>query len=163
MKKNNNSMFIVISGIIISVSRIILGKIENTPAKDLAILVIMAVINCVAFGFVILLLLNDLNEYVNEKLTKSGMETTKKKRCKRLMYITSFIFLSLYLIFGILYLLYFKSSNLNDAFSILALAISIATNGLVNGFKLTYYNIIIKLSSKSIKNILSSFSHKKTP
>lgn len=163
MKKNNNSIFIVISGIIISVSRIILGKIENAPAKDLAILIIMAVINCVAFGFVILLLFNDLNEYVNEKLTKSGMETSKKKRCKILMYIISFIFLSLYLIFGILYLLYFKSNNLNDAFSILALAISIATNGLVNGFKLTYYNIIIKLSSKSIKNILSSFSHKKTP
>lgn len=80
MKKNNNSIFIVISGIIISVSRIILGKIENAPAKDLAILIIMAVINCVAFGFVILLLFNDLNEYVNEKLTKSGMETSKKIR-----------------------------------------------------------------------------------
>lgn len=140
-------MFIIITGILIAVGRLILGRIENSSQKDQAVLIVMALVNYIALAFVFMFMCKDLNDYCNEKIDKAGIDTDQKRYRKRIAFILSVIYLCIYLIMGLLYILFFKSGDLNDAISIIALALSIATNGLRDAFGPFYYKFIIKLSS----------------
>ncbi|MEY8265143.1 hypothetical protein AALA79_02000 [Lachnospiraceae bacterium 64-25] len=153
MKKQNNSIFIIATGILIAISRLMLGNIENSLQKDQAVLIVMALVNYIALAFVLLFICKDLNDYCDEKINKAGISTDQKKNRKRTSLILSAIYLCVYLIVGMLYIIYFKSSDLNDAISIIALAFSIATNGLIDDFSPSYYKFIVKLSSIFTKKV----------
>lgn len=149
--KNRNSMFIVVTGFIISLSRFLFGTIESSLNNDEYILIIMAVVNYVALGFVLLFLYNAFCQECKNKISSSGLDTTLKRKCNKLIFIISFILLILYLIVGILYMTIYKTSDLNDAISIIALAISIATNGLVDDYGHDYYKIVLRITKKMMK------------
>lgn len=146
--KNRNSMFIVVTGFIISLSRILFGKIEPSLNNDNYILIIMAVVNYIALGFVLLFLYNAFCQKCKNKISSSGLDTTLKKNCNKMIFVFSSILLTLYLIVGILYMTVYKTSDLNDAISIIALAISIATNGLVDDYSDSYYKIVLRIAKK---------------
>ena len=139
-------MFIIITGIIIASSRLMLGYIESSTQKDEAVLIIMAVVNYIALAFVILFLNNDLISYCKEKINKAGIDTNEKKKRKGIIYILSAIYLFIYFILGMLYIVYLKTNDLNDAISIIALTFSIATNGLKDDLSPLYYKFISNLS-----------------
>ena len=146
MKRQNNSMFIIITGVIIAASRLMLGCIKDSTQKDQAVLIVMAVVNYIALAFVLLFINNDVISYCKEKIDKAGLDTNIKKNRKKIINTLSTIYLCIYFIVGILYIVYLKSSDLNDAISIIALVFSIATNGLVNDFSPLYYKFIVNLS-----------------
>lgn len=151
MSKNRNSLFIVFTGIIIAVCRFILGSIETKAGDDYHILIIMAVVNYVALGFVLLFLYNDFYTTCNCNISERGLDTALKKSCRSVMFMYSSILLISYLILGILYMQIFKSADLNDVISIVALALSIATNGLIDDYKDSYYKLVIKTAKISIE------------
>lgn len=145
---NKNSMFIVFTGLIIAVGRFLLGGIDVIANDDQHILIVMALVNYIALGFVLLLLYNDFCKKCKEKINSFGIETSVKKKCNNVFFIFSAVLLSVYLIFGILYMVILKTADLNDAISILALALSIATNGLVNDYADNYYKWVLKIAKK---------------
>lgn len=151
MKNQNSSMFIIFTGVIIAVGRLVLGNVESSFPKDIAVLVVMAVVNYIALAFVLLFINYDLINYCNEKIEKAGIDTKQKKNRKKILYLLSVIYLCIYLTIGMLYVIYLKSNDLNDAISIIALALSIASNGLKDNFSPIYYKFIVSLSS-FIKN-----------
>lgn len=148
--KKSNSIFIIFTGILISLSRLILERI--TDIKDNGyILVIMAVVNYVALGFVFLFLRNDFNKECMEKINSVALDTPLKKKCYFVISLLDWIFLIIYLVMGISYINYLKSSAYNDVISIIALSISIANNGLINDFANTYYKAILYIAKDSLK------------
>lgn len=160
MKKQYNSTFIVCTGIILAIGRIALGYIVdnssindtviNSPKED-AILIVMALVNYIAFGVVLFFLNKDFVKKFDERINKSGLNTNQKKdRNKAKSKLFSLFFL-IYFFLGVIYVLYLKSNDLNDAISILALAISIASNGLVEDYSTQYFNYIKKSSEKNQK------------
>ena len=142
-------MFIVVVGFIIAIGRLILGSISNI--SDDVILLIMAIVNYIALGFVLLFLHNDIVTICYTKITEAGIDTAKKKKRRFITNTFSGIYLCIYCVVGILYLFLLKTSDMNDAISILALAISIATTEL--GIKIgnLHYKLIIKLSNFKLK------------
>lgn len=151
--KNNNSLFIVGSGIILAAGRLILGNLENTQLNvhEDYILVIMAIVNYVAMGFVILFLYNDIFAKFEENLKKAGLDTSFKKKCRRTAHIISAVLLLVYVVTALLYIYYFKTSDLNDAISIFALALSIASVGITEKYAVKYYKMIVQITKKSSK------------
>ncbi|MBD5395900.1 MAG: hypothetical protein HDR71_16935 [Lachnospiraceae bacterium] len=153
MNKRKNSMFIVIIGFIIAVSRLLLGNLKLKYYRELVVLIIMAAVNYVALGFVFLFLNNDLCNYCELKINNPGLDTKQRKTRKKALHILSGILLFIYFVLGLLYVVFAKSANLNDAISIVALSISIAANGLVDEFGESYYKFIIFLSNINFKNV----------
>ena len=157
--KNSNSLFIVFTGIIISVGRVVIEYIAS-PNDNSAqittststysgdyILATMAVINFVAFGLVIFFLFRDLTNIVISRISQAGISTDEKRKRRKYIKIPLFIFSFLYLVFGIIYITILRSSLLNDVMSILALTLSIASNGIVDEYGEVYYKLIIKVSA----------------
>ena len=62
------------------------------------------------------------------------------------MSVISMFLLVVYLLIGTLYMIVLKTSDLNDVISILALAISIATNGLIDDYSNEFYKMILKIA-----------------
>lgn len=152
MSKNNkdqNSIFIIIVGIIICIGRFGLGQISFQFINNEFILVIMAIINYVALGFVLVFLIDDLKNDCQDRISNAGLTTDIKKKCVRILKMHKGIFLCIYFLFGIFYMLELKSSEWNDVLSIFALAVSIANNGVVNDFGKSFYIYILNLSKKS--------------
>ncbi len=152
MKKQSNAMFIIVTGVIIGIGRLMLGCIGNSTQKDEAILIVMAIVNYIALAFVLLFVNKDLNSYCDQMIDKAGLDTGKKRNRKRAIHILSAIYLCIYLVVGMLYIVFFKSNDRNDTISIIALAISIATNSLKEDFSPLYYKFIVKVSSLFKKN-----------
>lgn len=155
-KKNRKSMFIILTGVIISVGRIALDKICIDPINQKYILLIMAVLNYIAMGFVIYILYTGMQRKCQEKLTNSGISTGEKKQCKGIISTVSAILLIVYLILGIIYIWCLRSSGLNDVLAILALAISIANDDLINEYGILFYQMILKINAlrrKIIKKV----------
>lgn len=144
MKTPRNSVFIIFTGVLIAITRFILGKIDDIP--DSVLLLIMALINYVAFGFVLLFLYRDIIQRCRISLQNAGIITAQKKKANIIVSFLSSILSLLYLCMGMLYIIYLKSSDLNDAISIIALAISIASSGLTEICSQLFYKLIIKLS-----------------
>ena len=151
---NKNSMFIVSTGIIIAISRFLLGHIISTDTQH--ILIVMAVVNYVALGFVLLFLYNELYRRCKDKISSSGLDTLTKKKCNSVVFTFSVTLLVLYLSFGIIYMICLKSNDLNDVISIIALSISIATNGLVDDYYNSYYRLVLNIA----KHLISSKNKK---
>ncbi len=144
---NKNSMFIVVTGIIIAVSRFLLGKVKNILfIKDQYVLIVMAVVNYIALGVVLLFLYNELYKRCKNKITSAGLNTAIKKKSNNVMSVISMFLLVVYLLIGTLYMIVLKTSDLNDVISILALAISIATNGLIDDYSNEFYKMILKIA-----------------
>ena len=144
---NKNLMFIVVTGIIIAVSRFLLGKVKNILfIKDQYVLIVMAVVNYIALGVVLLFLYNELYKRCKNKITFAGLNTAIKKKCNNVMSVISMFLLVMYLLIGTLYMIVLKTSDLNDVISILALAISIATNGLIDDYSNEFYKMILKIA-----------------
>lgn len=147
--KSSHSLFIVFTGIIISIGRVVIefipSKDDNTQGADY-ILATMAMINFIALGLVIYFLFRDLTNIVISRISQSGISTDEKRKRRKYIKIPLFIFLFIYLIFGIIYITILRSSLLNDVMSILALALSIASNGIIDEYGDTYYKLIIKVS-----------------
>lgn len=143
-------MFIIITGVIIAVGRVVLSNIKDLP--EAAVLVVMALVNYIALGFVILFLYNGIKKYCNDKIEKAGIETVIKKKRRYIIGGSSFILLCIYLIVGVLYMKVLKSGVLNDVISIIALAVSIASDGLTEDISPPFYGIVVKLSSIERKN-----------
>lgn len=145
----NNSIFVVITGLILGICRIVLGKIDIYGQSTL---LVMAVVNYIAFGCVILFLCNDVVKFCDQKIKNSGIDTSIKQKRKSVKQVIFFyrkvILLLLYFLFGIIYIKDLKSNDYNDALSIVALIISISSNGLVDIIGEHYYQLIIKKSSK---------------
>lgn len=139
--KNRTSLFIVWTGLIIAVGRVLLGS-DAITGDGQNLLIIMAIVNYVAFGFVLLFLYNGFADTCKQKVIQSGLETKIKKKCGWVMNIISGSMVLLYGLVGIMYTLFWKSADLNDAISIFALAISIATNGLVEDYSIKYYELV---------------------
>ena len=146
MYKQKNPGFIICTGIIIAIGRFLLGL--NDPSNNT--LLVMAIVNYVAFGFVILFLYNDLERRCLEKITKAGTDTNTKHNRRLVTKIVSLVLLVIYLIFGGYYLIKLKSNSLNDVISIVALSISIAANDLVEKYSDTYFNFIVWVTTKKM-------------
>lgn len=100
MKDNNHSIFVVLTGVIICY---------------------------VALGIVISFVLSDAFSFCKDSLLKTGIDTEKKDSAKKTIKLFSCVCLVLYLMFGLIYLFYLKSSDLNDIISIFALSVSIVS------------------------------------
>lgn len=144
-----NGTFIIIIGILVSLGRILLKD-----ATEDNILIIMAIINYVAFGFVYLFLHVKLIDKCKKQINNSGIDTIKKTLRKAVLSIFSFLSLLIYMVFGILYISKYKSDFANDAISIFALSLSIATDNLLEGYGYLYCKVIIKISNyfEGLKN-----------
>lgn len=117
-----NSIFLIALGILISIFRFNIEGIENID-----LIFVMALINTVAFDYVILLIIIDTRKITIQKLSKSSLPTEQKKLCeKRLNILLSICSILIFVIFSILYVVFLKSSSLNDILSIMALMISIS-------------------------------------
>lgn len=116
-----NSIFLLALGILISIFRL---HIDGNEAIDL--IFIMALINTVAFDYVILLIIIDIRKEIEQKLIQSSLPDKQKAKCKnRINFILCVISIFIFIIFSILYVVFFRSSSLNDILSIMALMLSI--------------------------------------
>lgn len=131
MEFKEHPMFVVFTGLIIALGRILIGSVGAGKIKEYIVLIIMAIINYVALGIVILVIHSGSQMFCKKKIRDSGIDTSeKKKKSRRLEGISAGIILA-YLIIGYIYLGYLRTADLNDAISIIALALSIATNDLI--------------------------------
>ena len=150
--KSGNSIFIVFTGVIIAFGRYLLGEIDTKLGDGQHILIVMAVVNYIALGLVLLFLHNDFCRVCKSKISSSGMDTNLKKKCHYVVLIISSLLSLVYLVFGILYIIEFKTSNFNDVISIIALTVSIAASGLVEDCKDGYYRLVLKIAKLKIRN-----------
>lgn len=146
MKKQNNSPFIIVIGIIIAVGRFLLGTIKRVPQN--VILIVMALVNYIALSFVLLYLWNSIKDKCDCKINAAGIMTAEKEKAKLNMHIISEILLFICLIVGLIYINFFLSNTMNDVISIVALIISIASNDLEEIISARYYRILLKLVKK---------------
>ncbi|MCR2050646.1 hypothetical protein NSB25_25775 [Acetatifactor muris] len=151
MKVPRNSVFIVFTGFLISITRLIIGKIENIP--DEIILHVMALINYIAFGFVLLFLYQDIMHQYYISLQKAALMTAQKKKANIIITLLSSILSLLYFFVGLIYIIFLRSIDLNDAIAIIALAISIASSGLTEMCSPIFFKIIIKISKISFRRL----------
>lgn len=144
MREKGSSRFVVIVGIIIAFGRILLGGIDELP--EMAMLIIMALVNYIALSFVLLYLCIDISNVCQKKTEKSGLATQEKNRILAINKVVSGILLLTCLVLGICYVLFFISGTMNDAISILALAVSIASNELAEFLGSRYYKVLVKIA-----------------
>lgn len=145
---NETGLFIFFTGLIIAIGRLLFS---NTSEEE--ILILMAVINYIALGFVLLFLHIAILNNCKEKLNRCGFETKQKKSRQFLFNLFSVVLLFLYLIMGTLYVVYIKTTAINDAISIIALSISIASYN--------FEKILTKVQYKLVNSICSFFENVK--
>lgn len=145
-KPNNNAPFVIVIGLIVSIGRIVLGNIGDGIDYDKLILIVMAIVNYVAFGFVLLFLYNGFFQRFKYRLNESGLNTKQKRNSLLVSHMLSSVCLIAYFLIGCLYICKFYNSNYNDAISIFALAVSIAQDGLIEKYDKNFYKFINKLA-----------------
>lgn len=143
-EKVNNSVFILSVGCLIGLGRGILGYIAKD--NEQIITFVMAIVNYVALGFVLLFLYNGFSNDFNGRLAKAGLSSAVKKRRKGVKRFIGMILVVVYSVSGMLYIAIFYNADGNDVLSIIALAISIANDGLIEYFGGDFFKIIKKLS-----------------
>lgn len=151
-ENSNNSPFIVITGLVVAIGRIVLGNIELTNGTDEIVLIVMAIVNYVALGFVLLFLYNGFYDNYKNRLAQSGLQTNLKKRSIFISHIVSFIVLLFYFVVACFYITKWYNSNYNDAISIFALAISIATDGLIKKYSTVFYKLLNRIAKLTFRN-----------
>lgn len=145
--QKHNSLLTVVIGIVVAIGRI---KLNEQNESD--IVTIMAVVNVVALGFVLIILFNDIYNNVQGKITTYGTSNSNTKRMKIILEILFIVLLCLFGLFGVRYVIEFRSTTFNDAMAIIALAISIANDGFVQCVDDPAYNFICILN-KLVSNI----------
>lgn len=136
MKKN--SIFLIAIGILISIFRLYIDKINS---EDL--IFIMAIINTVAFDYVILIIVLDIENNINDMILKSTLPVEQQEKCKKnvnlILQITNII---IFIMFSIIYIIFLRSGALNDILAIMSLMISICQEQISDYFsKLIYLKI----------------------
>ena len=136
MKKN--SIFLIAIGILISIFRLYIDKINS---EDL--IFIMAIINTVAFDYVILIIVLDIEKNINDMILKSTLPVEQQEKCKKnvnlILQTTNII---IFIMFSIIYIIFLRSGALNDILAIMSLMISICQEQISDYFsKLIYLKI----------------------
>lgn len=135
MTNKSKPLFIVAVGLLLALGRYLLDSISLESVNDEFILLIMAIINYIAFSVVILFLGIGVSNKCSVDINETGVSTQiKKQRIKILNIVLTIACISLMIIFiwvGFEYLMQWKSAAWNDMLAIVALAISIANDGLV--------------------------------
>ena len=135
--QQHNSLLTLTIGIMVAVGRAYLS--DNTP-DDLT--TIMSIVNIVAFGFVITLMLNDIYNAVNIRISDSGKSTKSKQKLKFLLEVFFLCTFTLFSIIGINYIINHRNTTSNDIISIIALSFSIANDGFVQLVENPLYKLI---------------------
>lgn len=144
--KKHYSLLTIVIGAIVAIGRI---KLNSNNDEDIT--TIMSVVNVVAFGFVLILLCNDVYDLVKQKISSSGVSTTNKRNMKIILEILFLLFLGMFTFYGVKYVIEYKCATYNDAISILALAISIANDGFVKCIENPLYKVICLINKCRIK------------
>lgn len=144
MEFKKHPMFVVSTGIIIALGRLLMHSIADDTTKNYVNLVFMAVVNFIAFGIVILFIHSEAQVYCEKKINASGISTTDKKHKLKILNFISFSVMFLYLVLGILYIIILRDADLNDAISIVALSFSIVTNDLAISLGRIYFRFCKK-------------------
>ena len=148
MEFKKHPMFIVCTGLIIAIGRYLMHNIDNKDTYDFVNLIFMSIVNYVAIGMIILFIHSDAQMSFEKRIKESGINTSEKKKRINIIKIFSEIIIVLYLFFGILYVLKFKTTDLNDAISIVALSMSICTNDLSDSLAEKYWEIFLAKKKK---------------
>ena len=133
-----NSPFLLIVGLLACVVRFCIasGSEEN-------LLAIMAMINIVAFDYVVLILTQGARSLVIDRTEKSQLpEETKRRNITTLNVCYGFFYFFVFAVLGIAYVSYLHSSALNDSVSIMALVISICSDRISNPLANFIYEIL---------------------
>lgn len=141
MEFRKHPIFVVFTGFIIAIGRYLMKTIDDIYIYNYVNLIFMAVVNYIAIGIVILFVHSGGEDKCEKKINSSGLDTEEKRRRIKIIRIISFIIILVYLGIGLLYVIKFKSSDLNDAISIVALSLSISTSDLIDLFGKIYWNI----------------------
>lgn len=143
MKKNNGS-YIISTGMLVGIARLLLSTIEDSSV----ILIFMAAVNYIALFLVINDIRHNVVSYCTEKINLSGCDTETKKLLKTKLKLPVCVFIGVYLILGVLYIKYLKTTDLNDFISIIALSLSIATAELTDSIQKKCYKLLIRSKLK---------------
>ena len=155
MINKSKPLFIVAVGLILALGRYLLDSISLESVNEEFILLIMAIINYIAFSVVILFLGVGVSNKCQVDIKDTGVSTQmKNQRIKTLNTVLTIACIALMIIFiwvGFEYLRQWKSAAWNDMLAIVALAISIANDGLVEILGEIVCNFVIFLSDPSNK------------
>ena len=133
------AVYIISIGIFSAIARACLELLDRSKQKDEAILVTMSLINCVALGFVIVVLLSDLRRSCAQRIQKAGLLSGEKKNLIFWMKVILAIPIVIYILCGSLYMYIWKSTCVNDIMSVIALSISIANDKLADELGVSVY------------------------
>lgn len=132
-----NSPFLLIVGFLACVARFGISSID-----DKNLLIIMELVNIVAFDYVILIISQDARHFVIDRMKENHYhEETERKSIKKLNFGYG-LFYIIILIIGIACLRYLRLSALNDSISIMALVISICSDRLSEYLGQVIYDIM---------------------
>lgn len=148
MEFKKHPMFIVYTGIIIGIGRYLMRYINDKNIYDYVNLIFMAIVNYVAIGLIFLFIHSNAQIKFENRINKSGMATLEKKKRLSTFNTLSTVVIGLYLLLGIIYVVKFKTPDLNDVISIIALSMSICTTDLSD----LAYEKYWKICSKKKKN-----------
>lgn len=148
MEFKKHPMFIVYTGIIIGIGRYLMRYISNQDIYDYVNLIFMAIVNYVAIGLIFLFIHSNAQIKFENRINKVGISTSEKKKRLSTFNTLSVTVIGLYLFLGVIYVIKFKTSDLNDVISIIALSMSICTNDLSD----LAYEKYWKICSKKKKN-----------
>ena len=117
-----SSVYLFSIGVVLAVFRIF---IEDNSGLDLVL--VMGVINMVAFNYVVLLIQGNILKSIEDKLSKSSLQSEQQNNCLKKANCIVRIFCWIIFIGGsLLYVIKFRCAALNDVLSIMALVISIS-------------------------------------
>ncbi len=141
--EKSKSLFIIAAGIIIGIGR---GCLNDANEEN--VIIIMGIINCIALGIVFLFLHFDVWKGCNKQIKNAGINTTIKDKCRNLLFLWYTICSVLFTIITVAYIIRGCTAKINDIISIIALAFSIASEGLSCLLQKLYYNAALKLAKK---------------
>lgn len=145
MKSNNKiSLIMIIAGVIISVVRASLEG--NSEYSESVVLVFMAAVNALALCVVLACLFYGLKNKCEKQINSSGIATTRKKKCRHYIMIANSIFLILICVVAFMYVWKWKTTVGNDIMSIIALAISIANDRVIEDYNRAVYSFLLKIA-----------------
>ena len=146
--KNNNFDFIICSGILIALVRLLLSHSIDPNV----ILIFMAAVNYIAIFLVLFDIRQNILQYCIDKIEKAGCSTHTKAKMQRALKNFSIIFIIAYLLLGIMYIVFFKTTDLNDFISIIALAFSIASQKFTDSMKYSIFQLLVEKYTKTSQN-----------
>lgn len=133
-----NSPFLLLVGLLACVVRFSIVGIS-----DENLLMIMTMVNVVAFDYVIFILMQNARRIVIHRMEKNQyQEATEKRYIKKLNIYYSLFYIFLFVGVGIICVYYLHSSAGNDSISIMALMISICSDRVSNFLGNVIYDIL---------------------